>query len=106
MFKILQTIQVKTLKIITNDFKTTLIQTLNIKINVFLIKQRLKKHTCNIVLKITIISTYDKIVKKKSKRRNKQLISLKILLVRYEKKSNLKIKNMKKIVKNDNIKQR
>ena len=98
MLKTLQTIQIKTLKIIIEDFKTTFLSILNIEAYVLSIKQRFEKHICNIMLRITITFTYEKIIEKKFKRRNKRMSSLKILTARYEKISNMKIKNLKKVM--------
>ena len=67
MFKNLQIIQVKTLRIITKVFRVTAKATLNIKIYILSIKQRFKKFINNIMFRIIIISFYKYVINKKFK---------------------------------------
>ena len=68
MLKNFRNIQIKTLKIITKAFKTTVKLTLNIKVYVLSIKQRLKKLINDIMLRIVITSLYKNIINKQFKK--------------------------------------
>ena len=96
MFKNLQIIQIKTLKIITKVFRVTTKTTLNIKTYILLIKQRFKKFINDIMLRIIIILFYKYVINKKFKTQNKRIILLKTLIIKFKKHTNIKAKNIKK----------
>ena len=87
--------KIQTKDSVTKDFRVVTRSTLNIKVFVFSIRQRLKKLTSDTMLRIVATSTYKKIIKNKFKKINKTLTLLKMLITRFKKKTSLKIKNLK-----------
>ena len=85
------------MKIITKTFKAITKLTLNIKVYVLSIKQRLKKLINDIMFRIIITSLYKNIINKRFKKQKQKRTSLKKLTFKFKKRIEMKSKNIKKI---------
>ena len=97
MLENLQIIQVKALRLMTEVFRITTRAALNVEIYMLSIKQRFEKLINDIMLRIMITSFYKYVIDRKFKTQNRRITSLKTLIAKFRKHTNIKARNIEKI---------
>ena len=97
VIKKLASVQYQIERIITRAYKAISKKTLNIEVNSMLMHLRLNKLINATIMKLITSSTYETIIRDRFIKKTKNVNSLKKLVVKFERRTNIKTHDMKKI---------
>ena len=95
--KSLASVQYQIEKIITRTYKAISIKTFNIEVNLMFIHLRLNKFISATTIRLITSSTYETIIRNRFIKKSKSVNLLKKLIDRFERRTDIKIHDMKKI---------